>query len=75
MAKHLVLFTMDTLLLRQPYFPEPEANRMQHVGDVVRARENYLRYRPSNLTYLLKKRFGWMNQFIHTGESGIEVGL
>lgn len=65
---------IDLLLLRRPYFPAPEANRMKHVGDVVRARENFLRYRPSNLTYLLRKRFEWMNGFIKTGERGIEVG-
>ncbi|ATC64733.1 methyltransferase type 11 [Nibricoccus aquaticus] len=65
---------IDKLLLRKPYFPDPNANRMNHVGDVVRARENYLKYRPSNLTYLLRKRFEWMNDFIRPGESGIEVG-
>lgn len=65
---------MDRLFFRAPYFPDPAANRMAHVGDVVRARENFLRIRPTNLAFLLEKRFAWMNRFILPGEKGIEVG-
>ncbi len=49
-------------------------NLLAHEGDVVFARENYYRYRPANLEFLLKKRFSWMNDFIKKGDKVLEVG-
>ena len=49
-------------------------NKMSHEGDVSRARKRFLNNKDSNLHYLLKKRFNWMNDFIKEDEIGIEVG-
>lgn len=47
---------------------------MSHVGDVARARADFLERRPSNLSFLLAKRYGWMNEFIGESDKGVEVG-
>lgn len=56
------------------YFPKHEENRMSHEGDVVYARENYYNNKPSNLYYLVKKRYSWMNKYIKESDIGIELG-
>lgn len=62
------------ITLRGPYFPARDENRMQHVGDVARARQAFLRDRPNNLRYLLRKRYAWMNRFIKKGDTVVELG-
>lgn len=47
---------------------------MSNEGDVRKAREDFLKHKPSNLAYLLEKRFVWMNRFIKEEESGIDAG-
>jgi SAM-dependent methyltransferase len=47
---------------------------MQHEGDVVRARERFFRERPRNLEFLLRKRYGWMNDYIADGARVVEFG-
>lgn len=61
-------------LLGKTYFPPKQDNRMSDEGDVRKAREDFLKCKPSNLSYLLEKRFAWMNGFIKEEESGIDVG-
>jgi SAM-dependent methyltransferase len=56
------------------YKPEHKDNRMMNEGDVVKARENYYRYKPNNLYFLLGKRFSWMNRYIKKGDRVLEVG-
>lgn len=65
---------MKKIFLGKEYFPKPEDNLMTNVGNVKLARENFLQNKPSNLDFLLKKRFSWMNQFIDSSMKGIEVG-
>lgn len=44
------------------YKPDSHAdNRMQHEGDVSRARNYFFSEAPLNLKFLLEKRFSWMN--------------
>jgi SAM-dependent methyltransferase len=63
------------LFLRKTYKPVHAENRMKHEGDVQRARTLfYERGKRGNLYFLLSKRFGWMNEFIHAEDRGIEVG-
>ncbi len=47
---------------------------MQNVGNAQAAREHYLEHRPSNLHFLLKKRYEWMNAFIRPEDEAIEFG-
>ena len=55
-------------------FPKIDENRMKSVGDVKHARDSFLTKRPSNLLFLLEKRYSWMNSFIAHDSKGIEVG-
>ncbi len=65
---------MNVMFFKKTYFPMPDENRMADVGNVAKAREAFLKHRPSNLEFLLKKRYIWMNEFIGKGECGIEIG-
>ena len=56
------------------YFPRHEQNRMQNEGDLVAARQAFFERRPRNLTYLLKKRYAWMNDYLDGKSDVIEVG-
>ena len=56
------------------FFPEHEENKMKNEGNVLLAREQYYKYKPSNLVYLLKKRYSWMNKYISKEDKGIELG-
>jgi hypothetical protein len=48
-------------MLRTAYRPPHDANRMSHEGDVVGARAAYYENPPTNLQYLLRTRYLWMN--------------
>ncbi len=63
-----------SLLLSRTYFPRRQDNRMSLEGDVATARQNYLNDEPSNLQFLLEKRYQWMNEYITATERGIEIG-
>ncbi|MDP2925992.1 MAG: class I SAM-dependent methyltransferase [Nanoarchaeota archaeon] len=60
-------------MLRE-YKSRHNKNLMKHEGDVVLARENYYKYKPRNLVYLLNKRFSWMNKYIKEKDKVLEVG-
>lgn len=62
------------MLLAKTYFPTHAENRMGHADDVVGARTAYLESRPSNLTYLLRNRYEWMNEYLDGCEDLIEIG-
>jgi hypothetical protein len=57
-----------------PYFPKPEDNRMESVGDTVILRRDFLEHKPAKLDHLFKLRFGWMNEHLNAGERGLEIG-
>ena len=65
---------MKPILLKRPFFPERSANRMKREGDVVAARSEFIAKRPNNLSYLLGKRYSWMNRFIGVDLIGVELG-
>ena len=54
-------------------FPK-DANRMRAVSDTKKARKIYYSSKYQNVKFLLKKRFGWMNNFINPNDVGVEVG-
>ena len=65
---------MKKFLFKKQFFPRPEENLMKNVENVQLAREKYLNNQPSNLKFLLNKRYNWMNEYIKKNDSGIEVG-
>jgi len=62
------------LLLRGPFTPDHKSNRMHNEGDVIGAREYFIKHHPSNLAHLLHQRFSWMNEYIPEGTRAIELG-
>jgi SAM-dependent methyltransferase len=47
---------------------------MRNVGDLKKHRDDYLRNRFINLTFLFEKRFNWMSNYIHDTDEVLEVG-
>ena len=47
---------------------------MHDEGDVVTARDKFFSAKSNNLRFLLRSRYGWMNQYISETSKGIEVG-
>ncbi|MGC4058994.1 MAG: class I SAM-dependent methyltransferase [Chitinophagaceae bacterium] len=62
------------LFLNKTFIPDASQNKMSNVDDVSASRADFIRNRPGNLNYLLEKRYGWMNDYINDGDTGIEVG-
>lgn len=61
-------------MLKTPYRAAHDENRMTHEGDVAAARARFFALRSNNLRLLLSHRYEWMNEFIHPGDRGMEVG-
>lgn len=47
---------------------------MRNVGDVTRARQDFLERPSNNLRFLLENRYAWMNDFIEGDAVGVELG-
>lgn len=56
------------------YFPEHEENRMKNEGNVNLARSSFVNKKPSNLDFLLRKRYSWMNPFLKGKDNIYELG-
>ena len=61
-------------MLKKTYFPDHADNYMSGEGDVEAARKIFFETKPNNLTYLLKKRYEWMNDYISDKDIVIELG-
>ena len=53
---------------------EPNENKMKIVADTDQAIRIFNSKKSKNLSYLLEKRFNWMNKFINYKDVGIEFG-
>ena len=62
------------MILKNKYFPERHSDRLKDNGDLEKARLFYLTEKPSNLTFLLEKRYIWMNEYIDPEDTVIELG-
>lgn len=62
------------MILPRTYFPLQNEDRFEHEGDVAAARERFLRERPRNLDFLLRKRYEWMNAWLKPGQRAVEFG-
>ena len=49
-------------------------NNNKKIGDVKNTIILFKKNKNKNLYFLIKKRFGWMNNFIAHGDKGLEVG-
>lgn len=65
---------MKKILLKGPYLPAHNENRMSSEGSVALARENFIESRFRNLDYLMRQRYEWMNEYIRSGDIVIELG-
>ncbi len=61
-------------MFKKTFQPKPNENKMKNVGKVEEARENYLKYKPNNLVFLLSQRFGWMRKYLKKGGKVVEIG-
>ncbi|MEX2164802.1 MAG: class I SAM-dependent methyltransferase [Sulfuricaulis sp.] len=61
-------------MLRGTYFPRHDENRMLHEGDVEAARDRFFRERPISVTYLLRQRYSWMNEYLLGCKAVVELG-
>jgi SAM-dependent methyltransferase len=61
-------------MMPRAYKPAHADNRMRGEGDVLNARADYARRKSSNLRWLLRSRFAWMNQYIGPDSVGVDVG-
>jgi len=61
-------------MLSHAYFPSHAENRMESEGDLVAARDVFLKRRPNNLTALLRLRYSWMNRYLEGRERVVELG-
>lgn len=62
------------LLFKGPYFPSHDQNLMSSEGDLGAAREDFLKNRFTNVDFLLKSRYDWMNKYLKEGMKIVEVG-
>ncbi len=62
------------VLLKGPFLPSHDANRMASEGDVRSARQSFLTSRFRNLEALLSHRFAWMNDHLRPEDVIVEFG-
>ncbi len=62
------------MLLRGPYSPGLNDSRMRAHGDLAAHRKRYFERRPSNLLFLVRSRYQWMNEYVEGKERVIEIG-
>lgn len=65
---------MRKTILHGPYFPKHEDNLMSSEGSVAQARQDFLENRFRNLDTLLRSRYEWMNKYIGSSQTIIEIG-
>ena len=60
-------------LVKKAKFSKNE-NRMKDFGNIEEALKYFKEGKNKNLRFTLKKRFGWMNEYIQKDDIGLEVG-
>ena len=61
-------------LLGKSWFSTKENHLFSNQGNIFKARQYFLKHRPSTLSFLLEKRYSWMNSYINKEDIGIEIG-
>lgn len=57
-----------------PTFFPTETDEAKMTERITASRDYYVKHRPSNLVYLWKNRFEWMNQYISSDDFVVELG-
>jgi SAM-dependent methyltransferase len=65
---------MPLWFMPRRYAPAHRDNRMSFEGDSAHARAAFLARQPANLSFLLRRRYAWMNDFIRPDDIAIEIG-
>ncbi len=53
---------------------EHKENKLKNEGDIINSRNFFYSTKSKNLTFLMEKRFNWMNKYIDSDSTGLEVG-
>ena len=61
-------------MLPETYIPTHKKNRMKHEGNVSLARKDFIEKRPSNLEFLLRTRYLWMEPYLKGKKDIFELG-
>ena len=61
-------------MFKKIYFPDHSQNRLKDEGNLIKARCGFYSKKPTNLTYLLEKRFSWMNKYLKRKKLVYELG-
>ena len=62
------------IFYKNPYFPNHNENLMEDEGNVIKARNNFLKTRFQNLEFLLFNRYDWMNNYLKKNDEIYEIG-
>lgn len=61
-------------ILSNPWYSTKREHLFSDRANVFKARKYFFDKRPTTLSYLLEKRYGWMNSYIDKEDRGIEIG-
>lgn len=61
-------------MLKKTYFPKHSENKMSDEGNVEKARQFYKEFKPTNLEFLLRSRYEWMNDYLDSKTEVYELG-
>lgn len=61
-------------ILKGPFFPSVKQYKLGASLDLEKSRESFLADRFTNLDFLLKSRYEWMNKHIQPHHKGVELG-
>lgn len=67
-------YKKNKIFLKKDFFPKHEDNIMKNEGDLNSARIEFIKNRFSNVDFLLRKRYKWMEAEIGLSQNIIEVG-
>ena len=65
---------MKKFFYKNKFVPKHTDNLMEGEGDLLKAREMFLKNKFKNLDFLLFKRFNWMNKYLSNKQKIIELG-
>lgn len=59
---------------KSSYYPPPDSDRLARHGDYSATRERFYRTTHSNLRFLVRERYAWMNPYLAGKERVVELG-
>ena len=62
------------IFFKGPFYPDFSQYKLGKTLNLEKSRNSFILNRFSNLDFLLKNRYDWMNKYIHSDDVGIELG-